>query len=102
MASPAESWATDAAESLLFWHGDSAVHRAAGTGTETTVTVCMAEITGAVSEDAEAEFVLRTSDVLVERGDYLTYNGRKWRIVLVVVEEDGLYRLEATRAQEVN
>jgi hypothetical protein len=95
-----EYWALQASKPLFEVHGDTAVHKAAVSGTETSVTVLVGEFNEG-EEVENGQVVLRVADVTVTNGDYLTYNSRTWRVVSVVTEEDGLYACELVRAREV-
>lgn len=102
MASKHEYWATRAGEPLFSWHGDTGSHYAMKTSTTTSVTILACEVYSGLDGQEYAKIVAREADVTIERGDYVTYDGRKWRVMEPVVAEDGFFEIEALRAQEVS
>lgn len=102
MASKHEYWATRAAEPLFTWHGDTGTHYAAKTAVSTSVTILSCEVYSGTDGNEYAKFVAREADLTIERADYLTYDGRKWRVMEAVIGEDGLFEIEALRAQEIS
>lgn len=102
MASRHEYFVGRAMDSLEKLHGDTGVHRAASTGVETSVTLLVAEIFVSIDGFEHMKAVLRESAVVMTRGDYLTYDGRKWRVIEIVTQEDGLHEIDGIKAEEVN
>ncbi len=102
MASKFEHWSKAAWETLAEVHKDTATHTAMRTGTETSVSLLAAEVIHGIDGNEIAQFSSNPTDLTIERGDYITYDGRTWRVLEVFEQEDGLYQISAIRAQEVN